>query len=67
MANYRQNGFENIKKEWLSLALNLGQRIAIKNDDVLKKGLFLTLDDNGYLVLKTEDKEERIIAGDLFI
>ena len=64
---YRQKGFESIKQQWLLLALNLGQEITIKNDEVLKKGVFLTLDDNGYLILKTENKEERIIAGDLFL
>ena len=67
VASYRQSGFKSIKQEWLDLALNLKQKISIKNDNVLKEGMFLTLDDNGYLVLKTEDKEERIIAGDLFI
>jgi BirA family biotin operon repressor/biotin-[acetyl-CoA-carboxylase] ligase len=64
---YRKEGFGRLKEEWLSLALNLNQEITIKNDEKSQKGMFLTLDDNGYLILKTEDKEERIIAGDLFI
>lgn len=65
--NYHQKGFADIKKEWLDLALNLHKEITIKNEDVTKTGIFLSLDDNGYLILKTEDKEERIVAGDLFI
>ena len=67
LLTYRQQGFGALKEEWLRLALNLNQEITIKNDEKSQKGVFLTLDDNGYLILKTEDKEERIIAGDLFI
>lgn len=67
LLTYRQQGFGVLKDEWLRLALNLNQEITIKNDEKSQKGVFLTLDDNGYLILKTEDKAERIIAGDLFI
>ena len=63
---YRKDGFAGLKKEWLNLALNLNQEITIKNEEKSQRGVFLTLDDNGYLILKTEDKEQRIIAGDLF-
>jgi len=64
---YQAKGFAPLKAKWLSYALNLHQEITIKNEKTAKKGLFLTLDDNGYLILKTKDKEEQIIAGDLFI
>lgn len=67
LANYHENGFGDLRKEWLELALNLHKKITIKNDDNVKEGIFLTLDDNGYLILKTENMEERIIAGDLFL
>ena len=64
---YKNKGFTFIKEEWLKYALNLGQKITIKNDTDVKTGIFLALDENGYLILKMKDKEERIIAGDLFI
>ncbi|MBQ8750931.1 MAG: biotin--[Alphaproteobacteria bacterium] len=64
---YLQFGFENIRKQWLELALNINKTITIQNEDISKKGEFITIDDNGYLILKTKDKEEKIIAGDLFI
>lgn len=64
---YQQKGFEFIKKQWLEMALNLGKEITVKNGNTEKIGQFLTLDENGYLILKRENKEERIIAGDLFI
>lgn len=66
MNTYVQNGFSAIKEQWLAKAYKLGQEITIKNDGNLKRGIILTLDDNGYLILKTTQGEEKIIAGDLF-
>lgn len=63
---YQKQGFPGIKKQWLTMAYKLGQELIIENEQVTKKGLFLTLDDNGYLILKTKKGEEKIIAGDLF-
>ena len=39
----------------------------IQTEKETKIGKFLTLDDDGYLVLEIEGTKERIIAGDLFI
>ena len=64
---YRQQGFTPIKDEWLKQALNLGKEIIIKNEKDEKRGKFLTLDENGYLILKTNQGEQKIIAGDLFL
>lgn len=67
LKEYAEAGFAPLKKRWLDLALNYRQPITIKGEKEIKKGVFLTLDDKGYLVLKTEEGEERIVAGDLFI
>lgn len=64
---YQEKGFAPLKEQWLSLAMNLNKEITIRNENVEKTGVFLTLDDNGYLLLKTNKGTERIIAGDLFI
>ena len=64
---YRQQGFTPIKDEWLKQALNLGKEIIIKNEKDEKRGKFLTLDENGYLILKTNQGKQKIIAGDLFL
>lgn len=66
LETYKRDGFTNIKAEWLKYAYRLGEKVTIKNEKDEKKGVFLTLDDNGYLVLKTKEGEEKIIAGDLF-
>ena len=65
--DYKKSGFNSVKKEWLRLALNHQEEITIKTEKEIKKGIFLNLDDNGYLILKTNIGEEKIIAGDLFI
>lgn len=64
---YNNIGFSAIKDEWLALALNYKKTITIQTEKETKIGKFLTLDDDGYLVLEIEGKKERIIAGDLFI
>jgi BirA family biotin operon repressor/biotin-[acetyl-CoA-carboxylase] ligase len=64
---YQKKGFNSTKNDWIKLALNYQEEIAIKTEKEIKKGIFLNLDDNGYLILKTNIGEEKIIAGDLFI
>ena len=67
LKQYQKYGFSDTKKQWLEYALHLGHEITIENGLMIKKGIFFTLDDNGYLILKTSKGTERIIAGDLFI
>lgn len=67
LAFYRQNGFAAIKDQWLKMALNYRQKITVKTEKNEKTGIFVALDDNGYLILQTETGEERILAGDLFV
>lgn len=67
LEQYKSNCFQPLKEEWQALALNIGQQITIENEALTQTGIFLKLDDNGYLILKTDKGEVRIIAGDLFI
>lgn len=67
LEQYRREGFLPLKERWLSLALNRRQKISVKTETAVKTGEFLTIDDNGYLMLKTGEGIERIVAGDLFI
>jgi len=67
LIRYQKNGFASLKTEWLGLALNYQKTITVKTETSEKTGIFLKLDDNGYLILKTELGEERIVAGDLFV
>ena len=67
IAEYKRKGFTPLKAQWENFALNLNQQILIQNEATTQKGIFLGLDDNGYLILKTNKGEVRIVAGDLFI
>ncbi len=66
-AHYNNNGFAGIKKQWLELALNYQKEITVKTETETKRGIFLSLDDNGFLILQTDSGQERIVAGDLFV
>ena len=56
-SSYKQNGFDSVKQEWLKMALNYQKEITIKTEKEIKTGIFLNLDDNGYLILKTNNGE----------
>ncbi len=67
MQEYRKNGFDKIRREWLDMAKGYKEKIKIKTEREVKEGFFEDIDDNGYLILKTNKGTEKIIAGDLFI
>ncbi|MBR5154847.1 MAG: biotin--[Alphaproteobacteria bacterium] len=64
---YKKEGFSKIKTQWLEYAKNYQQTINIKTEKETKTGIFSAIDDDGYLILQNTNKEEKIIAGDLFI
>lgn len=61
---YRQNGFETLRKSWLDKAYNLGKTICIREENGFKQGIFTNLDAQGRLCLLTPTGEDKIIAGD---
>ncbi len=66
MELYQQQGFAAIKEQWCTLALNYQQEISIRTETGVKNGKFADIDNNGYLLLKTCGRVERIMAGDVF-
>ena len=67
LEEYYNFGFDNIKQTWLDNAYNLGNCVTIKQEKNVLQGIFLTIDDNGALLLKTDGKIKTILAGDLFV
>lgn len=59
-------GFEWLRKEWLKYAYNLGKEINVKIRDIQIKGIFEDLDEDGTLLIMTEDGIIRIMSGDIF-
>ncbi len=60
------DGFSPIRKNWLWRCHGKGEEIEVRLENETLSGVFEDLDDSGALVLKTEDGERRITAGDVF-
>ena len=63
---WRQNGMSALAKRWQKYAKGLGSTIVVRMPKTTKEGIFLGLDENGLLLLKTENGQEIISAGDVF-
>jgi BirA family biotin operon repressor/biotin-[acetyl-CoA-carboxylase] ligase len=57
---------KNIILQWKNSAYLLGEEIKLKLGYKILKGIFLGVNDNGYLLLKSEDKINTITAGEVF-
>ena len=67
-ANYQlflQKGFAPIRKKWLSHAVFLNKEISISSAGELLLGKMSGIDDEGFLLLETENGVRRIASGDL--
>lgn len=63
---WQEKGFAAIRKNWLNNAKGLGTEITVHTHKEDKEGIFESVDDNGALLLKKDDKIEKIYAGDVF-
>ena len=63
---WKSNGFAAIKQQWLKFVKGLGEKIVIQQEKNNKEGIFVGIDDCGALLLKANDKIEKIYAGDIF-
>lgn len=66
LKQWKKEGFAEIKKSWLDKAYKHGKKIIIKQERCNKEGIFVSIDDNGNLILLTEEGMEHIIVGDVF-
>ncbi|NMB80602.1 MAG: biotin--[acetyl-CoA-carboxylase] ligase [Ignavibacteria bacterium] len=56
---------EKILSDWRNRCKMIGERIKITEDEKIKSGIFHDIDDDGFLVLKIQDKIEKIHFGDV--
>lgn len=56
-----------ILDEWKSRCKMLGERITVVGDEITKQGIFHDIDENGYLVLRTNEKFETLHLGDVSV
>ena len=67
LAQWRGDGFNAIRADWLARAAGLGDAITVRLPDAELNGKFLGLEDDGALVLQQADGvEQRIASGEVF-
>jgi BirA family biotin operon repressor/biotin-[acetyl-CoA-carboxylase] ligase len=65
LAQWRREGFEAVRAEWLANAGPLGLEVDVKLGDELVRGRFAGMDREGALLLDTAAGPRRIVAGEL--
>jgi BirA family transcriptional regulator, biotin operon repressor / biotin---[acetyl-CoA-carboxylase] ligase len=60
-------GFARIRETWLSFADGIGERVTVRTAAGTREGVFEGLDDDGRLLLGTNDGLATIEAGDVFL
>lgn len=64
--NWLIYGFSGVRKLWLDKAYRLGEKILVKNNDEEISGIFSDLDEEGNLILLSENGVKKIAAADIF-
>ena len=65
VAEWRREGFEAVRAQWLAKAGPLGLEVDVKLGDDLVRGRFAGMDGEGALLLDTAAGPRRIVAGEL--
>jgi BirA family biotin operon repressor/biotin-[acetyl-CoA-carboxylase] ligase len=65
--NVIQQGFLPVLEEWRKLSVTLGQTVDVLGGSKQFSGLAVDIDNDGALLVQTEDRIEKIIAGDVSI
>lgn len=63
-----EDGFASIRARWLRHAAGLGETIVVSGEKSSKAGIFDSLDENGYLILRCQNGSvEKIATGDVIL
>ena len=61
-----ENGFENLRRQWIEKAKGIGEIIVVKQNNKEIRGIFTGIDDKACLLLKENKTLHKILAGDVF-
>lgn len=56
---------EYIIQEWKEKCKMIGEKIYVKDGEIIKTGVFDDIDSEGFLILRTKDGSEKITIGDV--
>jgi len=65
LAQWRRDGFETVRREWLAKAGPLGAEVDVRLGEGLVRGRFAGLDQEGALLLETAEGPRKIVSGEL--
>ena len=65
LAQWRRDGFETVRREWLAKAGPLGAEVDVRLGEGLVRGRFAGLDREGALLLETAEGPRKIVSGEL--
>lgn len=65
IAQWRREGFETVRREWLAKAGPLGAEVDVRLGEGLVRGRFSGLDQEGALLLETAEGPRKIVSGEL--
>jgi BirA family biotin operon repressor/biotin-[acetyl-CoA-carboxylase] ligase len=65
LAEWRREGFETVRANWLAKAGPLGAEVDVRLGDELVRGRFSGVDREGALLLATSSGPRRIVSGEL--
>jgi BirA family biotin operon repressor/biotin-[acetyl-CoA-carboxylase] ligase len=63
---WRRDGFGPLRTSWRARATGIGGPIRVRLDNVTLAGRFADIDEEGALLLESEDGRRRIAAGEIF-
>lgn len=66
LVTWRSLGFATVRKAWLQRAHGLGEPVTVRLEGETLDGVFLTLDEDGAMVVSIDGEQRRITAADVF-
>ena len=61
------NGLPSIRRQWLEHAAGRGERVAVQMGERIARGVFETIDDDGRLILRSDDGSPvAVAAGEVY-
>jgi BirA family biotin operon repressor/biotin-[acetyl-CoA-carboxylase] ligase len=66
LVEWRADGFSPVRKAWLAKARGLESRITVRLPRSEVHGIFKGIDEDGCLILDTDNGQQKIASGDVF-